>query len=148
MNAAESHENDVPRVAAAVIVRDGLLLIAKRKKGDRFEGRWEFPGGKVETGESPEEALKRELREELGIETEIREFVCFIPVRTPELRIDLIAFKTAWLSGDPVCRDHEEIRWIGPEEVDNFNFTPPDRFVLNALFPVREEPGKAGGPDR
>ncbi len=71
-------------VTAAVIEEDGRILIAKRKKGDRSEGRWEFPGGKVEPGESPEESLKRELREELGIDVAVEERLCAHPFRIGE----------------------------------------------------------------
>ena len=70
-------------VAAAVIEKDGKILIAQRKKGWRFAGKWEFPGGKIEPNETPEECLRRELREELGIETEIGDFFCVSTYRIP-----------------------------------------------------------------
>ena len=136
MNAADKIPKAIPRVAAAVIIRKGRMLIAKRKTGDPFEGRWEFPGGKIEPGESPEEALRRELREELGIETEIGEFLCAVPMRTPNLRIDLFAFRARILSGDIRCRDHDEIRWIDPEDLRRFDLTDPDRLVIEVLLRV------------
>ena len=64
------------KVTAAVIEKDGKILIARRKRDDSQAGKWEFPGGKLEAGETPEACLKRELREELGIETEVGAFFC------------------------------------------------------------------------
>ncbi len=144
MNASEKESKAVPRVAAAVIVHEGRVLIAKRKTGDPFEGRWEFPGGKIDPGESPEQALRRELREELGVETEIGMFLCAFPVRQPDLRIDLLAFRTRILSGDIRCHDHDEIRWIDPEDLRRFDLTDPDRLVVETLFPVPAARREAG----
>ena len=73
---------NVCKVTAAVIEKDGRILIAKRRIGDRHGGRWEFPGGKIDSGETPEECLKRELREELGIEAEIGELLCKTSFKT------------------------------------------------------------------
>lgn len=64
------------QVTAAVIEKDGRVLIAQRKTGDALAGKWEFPGGKLEPGETPEACLRRELREEFGVETEIGDFIC------------------------------------------------------------------------
>jgi len=64
------------KVTAAIIEKDGKVLIARRRKGSHLEGKWEFPGGKIEQKETPEECLKRELNEEFGIEAQIDEFIC------------------------------------------------------------------------
>jgi 8-oxo-dGTP diphosphatase len=126
------------RVTAAVIEEDGKVLIARRKKGDRFEGRWEFPGGKVEPGELPEDCLKREIREELGIDVEVGDVLCSLPFRTADLAIRLLAYKAERLAGEVACLDHEEIRWVDPAELDAFEMTEPDRRVVAAIYPRRE----------
>jgi len=125
------------KVTAAVIERGGKVLIARRKKGDRFEGRWEFPGGKIEAGESPEECLRRELREEMGIEVEAGEFLCSVPFETSGLSIELMAFRTSLLTGEVQCHDHDEVRWIEPEHLGDFDLAEPDRRVAATVFPLR-----------
>ena len=122
------------KVTAAVIERGGKVLIARRKQGDRFEGRWEFPGGKIETGESPEESLRRELREELGVEIEAPEFLCSVSFETSELSIELMAFRTSLPVGEVRSHDHDEVRWVEPEHVGDFDLTEPDRQVAATIF--------------
>ena len=123
------------KVTAAVIERGGKVLIARRKKSDRFEGRWEFPGGKIEAGESPEECLRRELREEMGVEVETEEFLCSVSFKTSGLSIELMAFRTGLLAGDVQCRDHDEVRWVEPERLGDFDLAEPDRLVVATVFP-------------
>jgi 8-oxo-dGTP diphosphatase len=124
------------RVAAAVILEDGHVLIASRKQGDRFAGKWEFPGGKIEPGETPQETLHRELLEELDVETEIGVPLGVFPVlRTDAPPIELIAFQTKIISGEVQCREHQEIRRVRVEDLDLFDFTEPDRLLIENLFP-------------
>jgi len=132
-------------VIAAVIERGGKVLIARRKKGDRFEGRWEFPGGKIEAGESPEECLRRELREEMGVEVEAGEFLCSVPLEASGISIELIAFKASLLAGEARCHDHDEIRWVEPERIGDFDLAEADRRVAATVFPAgRRDRGTRG----
>ena len=133
------------KVTAAVIERGGKVLIARRKKGDRFEGLWEFPGGKIEAGESPEECLRRELREELGIEVEAGEFLCSVLFETSGLSIELMAFRTSLLAGEVRSHDHDEVRWVEPDDLGDFDLTEPDRRVIATVFPRgRRDEGTKG----
>jgi 8-oxo-dGTP diphosphatase len=133
------------KVTAAVIERGGKVLIARRKKGDRFEGRWEFPGGKIEAGESPEECLRRELREELGVEIEAPEYLCSVPFKTSGISIELMAFRTSLLAGEVRCHDHDVVRWVEPEHLGDFDLTEPDRLVVATVFPRgRRDEGTRG----
>jgi 8-oxo-dGTP diphosphatase len=133
------------KVTAAIIERGGKVLIARRKKGDRFEGKWEFPGGKIEAGESPKECLRRELREELGVEVEAGEFLCSVSFETSGLSIELMAFRTSLLAGEVRCHDHDEIRWIEPEQLGDFDLAEPDRRVAATVFPSgRRDEGTRG----
>jgi 8-oxo-dGTP diphosphatase len=129
-------------VTAAVIEDRGKVLVAKRKRGDRFEGLWEFPGGKVEPGESPEDSLKRELLEELGVEVEVGERLCGHPFLSGEVPMELLVFRTRIVDGDVVCRDHAELRWVEPGDLENYPLTEPDRCALADLFPAKGDPAR------
>ena len=133
--------NDRTKVAAAVIHRRGKILIARRKKGDRFEGRWEFPGGKIEAGESPEECLRRELREEMEVDIEAEEYLGSVLFETSGLSIELMAFRASLLSGKTRCHDHDEIRWIDPDDLGDFDLAEPDRLIARVRFSL-ESPGR------
>jgi 8-oxo-dGTP diphosphatase len=120
-------------VTAAVIEKDGRILIAKRKQGWRFAGKWEFPGGKIEPDETPEECLRRELREELGIETEIGEFFCSSTYRYSHATVQLLVYRAYHISGEYTLHDHQEIRWVLPEEMLQFDFPEADKPVIEKL---------------
>ncbi|MGW8273129.1 MAG: (deoxy)nucleoside triphosphate pyrophosphohydrolase [Thermodesulfovibrionales bacterium] len=121
------------RVAAAVIERDGKVLIAKRSMDDPLKHKWEFPGGKIEGGETPEECLQRELNEELGIEAEIGEFVCSSRHHYAHMSVELIAFRVTEFTGIVRPRDHEEIRWVEPAEFSLYDFPEADLPILEKL---------------
>jgi len=122
-------------VAAAVIERDGRILIARRKKGMHMEYKWEFPGGKVESGETAEACLRRELMEELNIETEIGEFVAS-GTHTVGCcgSIELRAYKAVYVSGDVKLMAHDEMRWVLPAELDTYDFPEADGPILKKLM--------------
>lgn len=120
-----SRDKIIP-VTAAVLVRDGRVLIARRRAGARHPNRWEFPGGKIEPGESPAECLRRELKEEFDIDAAVGE-----PLGTHRHRYDfgvveLTAFRVRWTAGAMVLRDHGAVRWAAPEELSAYDFTPAD----------------------
>ncbi|MGB8953264.1 MAG: (deoxy)nucleoside triphosphate pyrophosphohydrolase [Candidatus Aminicenantales bacterium] len=121
------------KVAAAIMEKDGKVLIAKRKRGDRQEGLWEFPGGKIERGETPEHCLQRELREEFGIEIKVGQIFCVHAHRTPALSIELNAYEVSHLEGEFRLREHSEIQWVSPQELDAYSFSEPDIPVVRKL---------------
>lgn len=121
-------------VAAAVIEREGYLLIARRKRGKKHAGNWEFPGGTVEEGETHEQCLKRELREELAVTAEIGDIVCTGEDRLgPGWTIRLTAYRATIVSGEVSLNDHDEIRWVKPEELQLYDFLDVARGVIEAL---------------
>lgn len=140
MNCARSRPSGAAlvRVTAALIEEDGRVLLARRKKGDRFEGLWEFPGGKVEPGETPEGSLQRELLEELGVKVEVGERLSARPFRAAEAPMELLVFRARIVEGAIVCRDHEELRWVSPADLDDYALTDPDRRALPDLFRAGE----------
>lgn len=118
-------------VVCAIIERDGKFLIARRPDDGRHLARkWEFPGGKVEPGESEVAALVRELREELAVEVEIAERLTPVEYRYPSLSLRLIAFRCRLTTGEPQAGAHEELRWIGIDEVDRYDFPEADLPIL------------------
>ena len=114
-------------VVAAVMERDGLILACQRKKGDRHELKWEFPGGKLEPGEDPMTALRRELSEELGIEAkigrEISRYEFAYPGKAP---IQLIFFEVTEYSGELENRIFAQMRWCSPQELPGMDFLEGD----------------------
>jgi 8-oxo-dGTP diphosphatase len=122
------------RVLAAVLEKNGRWLIAKRKKGDRFAGLWEFPGGKLERGETPEECLARELTEELGIRVRVGRYLGSVRYSSPSLSIELMAYRVSHRAGSFCLQDHEEVRWVSPSEIGRFALTEPDRLLLQRLM--------------
>lgn len=122
------------RVLAAILEKNGRWLIAKRKKGDRFAGLWEFPGGKLERGETPEECLARELFEELGIRARVGRYLGSVCYSSPGFAIELIAYTVSHRAGSFCLQDHEEVRWVSPSEVSHFALTEPDKLLLEKLL--------------
>lgn len=120
-------------VTAGIITREGRILICQRRKGSWGEYKWEFPGGKVEDGEDPRECLRRELNEELAIEPEIGALFCRLNHRYPDREVELIVFHVPGYTGAVHNRQFESIRWVGREEIAQFDFLEADRPVIEAV---------------
>ena len=139
----EGQEKRVRTVTAAVIERDGKVLVARRKPELVAGGLWEFPGGKLEAGETPERGLARELAEELGVPAKVGEHLCTVPFSGEIASFELVVFRTELLGEDLRLTDHDEIRWLAPCDMDEAEFSKPDRPVVRLL--ARRD-GPAGGP--
>lgn len=129
----KSRKHVLPKVVAAVVERDGKILVARRRKDIRFGGLWEFPGGKLEAGENPEKGLERELAEEFRVQVRVEGLLISIPFHSPTLSIELLAYKAVHVSGEFCPVDHDEIRWVEPAGLDESAFTEPDRPVVRFL---------------
>jgi 8-oxo-dGTP diphosphatase len=123
----------VIEVVCAVIVEDGKVMLCKRAAGMHLAGHWEFPGGKIEAGESAREALVREIREELGCEVEVGEGLDPVEHRYPDLAVRLRPFVCAVREGRPVPLEHEEIGWFGPAELPELGLAGADVEVAALL---------------
>jgi len=116
------------RVTAAIVLRDGRVLAARRAPGQKNEGLWEFPGGKVEAGESDEDCLEREMYEEFGVRGKTLAHVCdnhYVYGALGE-SILLCAYVFEWRTGDFDLRVHDEIRWVDAQEIMCLRFSPAD----------------------
>jgi 8-oxo-dGTP diphosphatase len=122
-------------VAAGVIEQDGRILIGKRKRGKHLAGNWEFPGGTVETGETPKECLRRELREELAVEVEVGDLICSSEYSyTPDWTIKLLAYRIRLASGILDLKDHEEVRWVIMSDLVNYDFSEAGKLIAEKLI--------------
>ena len=121
-------------VAAALIVRDGEVLIGQRRADQPMASRWEFPGGKIETGESPQEALARELTEELGIQASIGPPVTRIRHNYRHGgAVDLQFFSVREFAGEIENRIYQQVRWVKLSELPDYEFLAADRGLIRDL---------------
>lgn len=121
-------------VSAAVIEGgQGRILICRRGEGGSCAHLWEFAGGKREQGETDEECLIRECREELDVEVAVGELLFEILHRYPEYDVDIKFFRARVVSGEPKLLAHEEMRWAEPEELGGLKFCPADQEILKLL---------------
>jgi 8-oxo-dGTP diphosphatase len=121
-------------VTAALIWNKGRILISKRRKGSHLEGYWEFPGGKLEEGESLGECLEREIREELGIKVKTDKALLTVDHDYGSKAISLHVFNCICSAGEPKALEGQEIRWVAPGDLFKFSFTPPDMKVVEFLY--------------
>lgn len=132
-NSGGESGDGVIEVSAGLVFRDGRLLIAQRRQQDHLGGLWEFPGGKRHAGESDEECLRRELREELGIEVEVGELVETITHEYPGKVVRLKFFRCDWLRNEPRAVGCQDFTWVGRDELSKYEFPEADRRLLGRL---------------
>lgn len=113
-------------VAAAIIKRDDLFLIARRASHKHLAGFWEFPGGKIETDETPEVCLLRELQEELKIEVKVISFLAEHIYDYGTIKILLKAYICIFIKGEFTLVDHDEIQWVTQKQLKHYSLAPAD----------------------
>ena len=134
INPGAVNENHIHVVAAVIWNQSrNQFLIARRQQGKHLENYWEFPGGKLESGESPLQALKRELLEETGILVTDAEPLMQVYHRYPERNILLDTWIVNVFKGSVEAREQQQLLWINLEQVDHYLFPPADVPILNAL---------------
>ncbi|WP_258728390.1 8-oxo-dGTP diphosphatase MutT [Bacillus atrophaeus] len=122
------------KVAAAVIQNDNnMILCALRSPTMSLANLWEFPGGKLEEGENAQEALVREIEEELGCKIEAGEVIADIHHEYEKVIVNLISIRAKIVDGEPVAKEHAELRWVPVSELESLEWAPADLPTLTAL---------------
>lgn len=132
-------------VVAGALVREGRVLLARRPEGGVLAGFWELPGGKVEAGETPEAALAREWREELGVDVVRSEPLAFESGSPDGRHVTLLAYLVRSLRGEPAPVGVAELRWVAPAEAAGLDLLPADRPLLGRI-PRDRDGGFAAPP--
>jgi 8-oxo-dGTP diphosphatase len=133
MAPSQNPPREITVVAAVIRDDEGRVLLAQRPKGRHMGGLWEFPGGKVDDGEAPSEALVRELGEELGIEIEIQRPLTFAVHEEPGLRILLLFFDARIARGEPHGHEGQAVEWVAVTELSAFPTPPADAELICLL---------------
>jgi 8-oxo-dGTP diphosphatase len=128
-----TNHSDIVKVTAAILVKDNKILIARRGPDDRPADKWEFPGGKIEGRETPEQCLKREMKEEFDIDVSVGEYLGSSIYHYDHMSIELLAFRTYWDGGIVRLNAHNDFKWISIEQLDGFDFAPADRIFIEKL---------------
>jgi 8-oxo-dGTP diphosphatase len=130
------------RVVAAVIcdsIENKRKIFSTARGYGEFKGQWEFPGGKIEEGESPKEALKREIREELDAEIEVGNLIDTIEYDYPTFHLSMDCFWAKVVSGELVLKEHEAAKWLDKESLDRVNWLPADQGLIEKVRVEMEE---------
>ena len=119
-------------VVAAILLRNGAYFATQRGYGE-FEGMWEFPGGKIEPGESREVTLKREIMEELGVDIAIENLLCTTEYDYPSFHLTMHCYLCSIASGDIELREHKSALWLTSDRLDDVAWLPADKEVIDKL---------------
>ncbi len=125
--------NTMIRVTAAILVNNDRILIAQRRGTDKLAGKWEFPGGKIENNETPEQCLIREMKEEFDIDVVIGEFFGESTYHYEKGAVHLLAYHTSWEGGRFMLNAHAAIRWVSLNQIQEFEFAPADKPLVEKL---------------
>ena len=124
------------RVVAAIIHKDGKIFATQRGYG-AYKDYWEFPGGKIEEGETPEEALVREIREELATTIQIEKNLTTVEYDYPEFHLSMDCFTCSILQGRLELLEHESAAWLSKDHLHDVKWLPADLFVVNCLERIK-----------
>ncbi|MCI5536139.1 MAG: 8-oxo-dGTP diphosphatase MutT [Clostridiales bacterium] len=120
-------------VVAAIIVKEKKVFATQRGYGE-FKDGWEFPGGKIELGESSEEALVREIREELDVDIKVGRLLETVEYDYPRFHLTMHCFICELLSEEIILKEHEDAKWLAEEELDSVDWLPADVSLIDKIF--------------
>ena len=117
----------------AAIIRDGNRIFATQRGYGDFKDDWEFPGGKIEEGETPEIALKREIEEELKTEIEVGDYLTTIEYDYPTFHLSMRCYWARIIDGKPILLEHEAAKWLTKEDLDSVDWLPADAVIIEMV---------------
>lgn len=117
----------------AALIRDDKRVFATARGYGNYKGWWEFPGGKIEPGESPEDALVREIKEELDSEISVDEYISTIEYDYPEFHLSMRCYWCSLISGDLVLKEAEDAKWLDVETIDSVKWLPADITLIDEI---------------
>ena len=123
----------ITRVTAAILVHNGRILIARRRSPDDLAGKWEFPGGKIEAHETPQQCLIREMKEEFDIDVAVGDFFEESQYPDGSGTIRLLAYHTTWKGGRISLKAHAAMRWVSLNQMQTIDFAPADIPIAEKL---------------
>ena len=121
-------------VTAAILIHNNKFLIARRKPTIRHAGKWEFPGGKIEIGETPEQCLVREIKEEFNISIAVEKFFCDSTYTYDRGPVHILSYIASWVSGEITPSDHDNYIWAEPEALLTYDLLPADIPFANKII--------------
>jgi 8-oxo-dGTP diphosphatase len=123
-------------VVTGLLKKNGKVLLGQRPQGNTLPGQWEFPGGKLELGESPKEALRRELHEELGIKADIGDLKIACSHKFGDKGILLLFYEVLYWNGEPKNLHHSDLRWVEKNEIAGLDIPETNRSVLDQILNI------------
>ena len=117
----------------AAIIRDGDKIFVTQRGYGEFKDGWEFPGGKVEEGETPEAALKREIEEELETEIDVGDYLTTIEYDYPKFHLSMRCYWATIIEGKPVLLEHEAAKWLTKDQLDSVEWLPADVTIIDSI---------------
>lgn len=117
----------------AGVIKDGNKFFATQRGYGDFKGGWEFPGGKMEPGETPQQALARELKEELTVDVSVEDFICTVEYDYPNFHLTMHCFYCSVIGGELKLLEHEAAKWLEKENIRSVEWLPADIAVVEAL---------------
>lgn len=117
----------------AGVIKDGNKIFATQRGYGDFKGGWEFPGGKMEPGETPQQALARELKEELTVDVSVEDFICTVEYDYPNFHLTMHCFYCTVIGGELKLLEHEAAKWLEKENIHSVDWLPADIAVVEAL---------------
>jgi 8-oxo-dGTP diphosphatase len=119
-------------VVAAIIVKDNMVFATQRGYGE-FKDWWEFPGGKIEVGETPEQALKREIQEELDTEISVDKYITTVDYDYPNFHLNMRCYICHVIKGKLELLEAEQAKWLTKKDIDTVNWLPADKIIISQL---------------